>query len=300
MRLRRAGVLGLGKAGSALCASLLEAGVTLSGVFSRSAARRQGFATRCSAIVTPRGRLDRLLHDLTAQDCQVLFLAVPDDALGELASRLVRAPAQPPVIVHLSGARGHEALDALGGRAALGSFHPLAALSDDRPIPLGTLVALEATRARERHALTALATAMGLSPTRVPSSARAQYHLGAVTSANLAVALLQRGIEHLQAAGVDEELARVSLARLLMSTARGAELRPLPEMMTGPIARGDVSTVGSHLEVLQREPQADRQVYRLLSLALVEMARLPPARKTALRTLLDVSTVGTSAPTQKR
>lgn len=286
MKLRRAGVLGLGKAGGALCASLLEAGVVLTGVFSRSLTRRRDFVARTPNAVAPRGRLDALLRDLSERQCQVLFLAVPDDSLADVAARLARATALPPLVVHLSGARGHEVLKTLDGRASLGSFHPLAALDERSGIPPGTLIALDATGARERRALTALAEAMGLCPTRVASAARTQYHLGAVTSANLAIALLHQGIEHLRAAGVDEELARVSLARLLMSTARGAELRPLPAMMTGPIARGDTSTVRSHLELLRGRPSEEAAVYRMLSLVLVELAKQPSERKALLRNLL--------------
>src|SRR5439155_24211331 len=55
----------------------------------------------------------------------LLFLAVPDGAVSEMATRI--AAMQPPAelaIVHVSGALGLDALDALGAHP-VGSFHPL-------------------------------------------------------------------------------------------------------------------------------------------------------------------------------
>jgi len=58
------------------------------------------------------------------------------------------------------------------------------------------------------------------------------------------------------------------------------------EALTGPIARGDVATVASHLAILP----ADRQpLYRSLgreALALARRRGLPPATATALEQLL--------------
>lgn len=283
----RCGVLGLGKAGGSLSASLLTHGVPLVAAMSRDAGRRERFRRRHPTGPLPVARLPRLLEELRAHDGWVLFLATPDDALPSIARRLARAPWLPPVVAHLSGARGAEALDALRGRTTPAAFHPLAALDGETSVPEGTLLAVDAGKAPVARRLSTLAERLSLSPARIKKGEHARYHLGAVTSANLAVALLDEGVRHLVDAGVPEPLARVSLARLLESTARGAAARPLPEALTGPIARGDASTVARHLEKLEGARPGSEALYRALSLRLVDIARLDERTKRRLRELLE-------------
>ncbi len=283
----RVGVLGLGKAGGSLSASLLAHDVELVAAMSRDAGRRQRFRERHPNGPKPVARLPALLTQLRERGGWLLFLATPDDALASIAKRLASAPWLPPVVAHLSGSRGAEALARLTGKTSAAAFHPLAALDGSAPIPRGTLLAVDATRAAVAKRLADLASRLELAPARIKPHEHARYHLGAVISANLAVALLDEGVRQLVRAGVEEELARVSLARLLASTARGAEARPLPAMLTGPIARGDLSTVAAHLEKLRGAEDGSDRLYRALSLRLVELAGLDERTKRTLRALLE-------------
>jgi predicted short-subunit dehydrogenase-like oxidoreductase (DUF2520 family) len=105
-------------------------------------------------------------------------------------------------------------------------------------------------------------------PWRVVDGDRAAYHAAAVVAGNLATALLQLGVEQLGAIGVDEEVARVSLARLLASTGERAVALPLPQALTGPVARHDGGTLRAHLQAL-RDP-VTVEVYRRLTAVLIE------------------------------
>jgi predicted short-subunit dehydrogenase-like oxidoreductase (DUF2520 family) len=269
----RAVVIGLGKAGGALVASLT------------SLAAPSGKRARI-AIVQKARRLPR-----TLRPCDVLFLAVPDDALAhvdqQLAVLLGKSAAPPPIVVHLSGAKGTEALARVGAHAIVGTFHPLASLDGKHAIPAGTLIAVAATRAQARVQLERLARAIGCVPAHVPSQQRARYHAGAVVSANLAVALLAKGVDLLVAAGVPRKLARVSLARLLQSQADNAIARELADALTGPIARGDAGTVARHLALLDGSDPELAAVYRALSRVLIDDVTRHDARtKAALRETL--------------
>lgn len=283
----RVGVLGLGKAGGSLSASLLSHGVPLVAAMSRDAGRRERFRRCHPQGPVPVARLPRLLAELEEKDAWVLFLATPDDALAGIARRLAKARWLPPVVAHLSGSRGREVLEPLEGLTTPAAFHPLAALDGETSIPEGTLLAVDAGKAAVAKRLSSLAERLLLEPARIKAGEHARYHLGAVTSANLAVALLDDGIRHLMAAGVPERLARVSLARLLESTARGAATRPLPESLTGPIARGDVSTITRHLEKLESARPGSEEIYRTLSLRLLDIAALEERTRERLRALLE-------------
>lgn len=263
-------VLGLGKAGGALLASLALAGVPVS-------ARAR--------------RLDALLAHRGFPRASLLFLAVPDGALPAIADELARARRSPALrlVVHMSGARGLDALAPLAGTACVGSFHPLASLDGRSPIPAGTLVAwdVEAGARGAARALPALARLIRCRPARIPDAERTRYHAGAVVAGNLPVALLAAGVRLLVEAGVPEGLARVSLARLLRSQAENAERRSLGEALTGPVARGDVDTITRHLALLDADEPALADVYRALSRALVDVAPHPSGKKAALRRALS-------------
>ncbi|MCC7112175.1 MAG: DUF2520 domain-containing protein [Deltaproteobacteria bacterium] len=249
-----AAVLGLGKAGGALLASLREAAIPVS-------ARAR--------------RLPTLLRQRGLADAELLFLAIPDDALAATAARLATLPKLPPVVVHLSGSRGLAVLAPLLGRCATASFHPLASLDGKHPIPRGTLFAWDASDTRAARQLAALARRLHGVPVRVRDDARALYHAGAVVAGNLPVALLHEGIALLMEAGVPEATARVALARLLRSQAENAERQPLARALSGPVARGDADTLARHLALLDGLPGARRRLrlaalYRELSGILVD------------------------------
>jgi predicted short-subunit dehydrogenase-like oxidoreductase (DUF2520 family) len=233
-------------------------------------------------------------------DADVVVLAVPDAAIADVAAHLDVGTA---LLVHMAGSRGTDAFhdvalrdgavhDGVAASArpvrARGVFHVLASLDGKHPLPRGALCAWdvvvddggrpEQARRRARAAertLVALARRLGLSPYRVRDADRARYHAGAVIAGNLATALLHLGVEQLVAAGVDGDVARMSLARLLGSTAERALHAPLPLALTGPVARGDTATVARHLQVLPEG--AARAAYVLLTRVLVDTVRPPGA-----------------------
>jgi predicted short-subunit dehydrogenase-like oxidoreductase (DUF2520 family) len=236
-------------------------------------------------VAAHAARLPALARSSAWRRADALFLAVPDDALGEVAEALSRIDERPRLTVHLSGARGLEALAPLSIR---GCFHPLAALDGKSAIPTRTFVAVDGSDDRAVRSLHTLAKRMGLVPGHVGAEDRVRYHAGAVIAGNFATALLAHGVELLVRSGVDPQVARESLARLLLSTAENAVARPLPRAVTGPIARGDVATVARHLALLDREDPGLAALYRSLSGTLIDdVAQHPPALKAALRAALQ-------------
>ncbi|HEY1100027.1 MAG TPA: DUF2520 domain-containing protein [Myxococcota bacterium] len=206
---------------------------------------------------------------LRIDDVDVVLVAVSDDAIGLVGAHIdVEAGV---IVAHVAGSRG---LDALPLKLRRGVFHPLASLDGVQPVPVETLCATDGDDAVIDATLQALAHRLRLKPARVIDADRARYHAGAVIAGNLATALLQLGIEQLVAAGVDVDVARTSLARLLASTAQRAIEQPLPAALTGPIARGDVDTVTKHLGAIADDVTVD--LYRRLSRVLVQ--RVQPAK----------------------
>lgn len=238
-------VVGGGRAAGSLLASLRRARVPSRAVSSRSAV-------------------------VVAADVDVVLIAVSDAAIAVVASALRLEGA--PLVAHVAGSLGRDVLDGHGRR---GVFHPLASLDGVTAVPAGCLCACDADDAADEALLEDLARRLRLEPARVRDVDRARYHAAAVIAGNLATGLLQLGVDELARIGIDRDVARVALARLLQSTATRAMAAPLASALTGPVARGDVDTVARHLAVL--DDDTTRAVYRVLSRVLVERVAPPAA-----------------------
>jgi predicted short-subunit dehydrogenase-like oxidoreductase (DUF2520 family) len=213
-----------------------------------------------------------------------VFLAVPDDALLSFAARLTEAGGRIPgtvAFVHLSGAQELNALDPLRARHPVGSFHPLQSFPEPRPPDSlrGVVVGIDASTPALLRRLASLARALGARPKQVTDSQRALYHAAAVFASNYVDVLLGTAVNLLQVAGWSEKEAIAGLLPLtegvLITVRKGGPVRAL----TGPVRRGDVNTVQSHLVALSELPiptggEATPVVeqYRMLGLIALEIA----------------------------
>jgi predicted short-subunit dehydrogenase-like oxidoreductase (DUF2520 family) len=102
---------------------------------------------------------------------------------------------------------------------------------------------------------------------------KALYHAGAAIVSNHAVALFADATRLLAAAGVPPDEARPALAALLAGTAANLAAVGVPAALTGPVARGDVVTVRSHVAALRAAAPDLLDAYRALARRAVVVAR---------------------------
>ncbi|MBI4410432.1 MAG: DUF2520 domain-containing protein [Gemmatimonadetes bacterium] len=205
----------------------------------------------------------------------IVILAVPDQALAEVAHDLALVATAPPgcVALHLAGALSADVLTPLHSAGyAIGSLHPLQTVADrwsggDRLF--GAAFAL----AGEPAAIAAgrrLVSALGGRTLLIPPALRPVYHAAAVLASNSLVALAAAAARLLGQAGVAEDDAVPSILPLVRGTLDNLEHLGAPAALTGPIARGDLDTVRLHLARLSRE---DRALYCALGLETLRLAR---------------------------
>jgi predicted short-subunit dehydrogenase-like oxidoreductase (DUF2520 family) len=208
-------------------------------------------------------------------DVAVVILAVKDDAIRPVAAALKahRAVTERHIVLHLSGVQGQEALGALvTSHAALGSLHPLQAISDPEDAPerlRGAWAAVEGMP-RAIEAAEQLARDIGLHPWRVTAKAKAIYHAGAVFASNYLVVVLavaQRLVRH---AGLSDTEAWEALRPLVEGTLANVRREGPVAALTGPVARADDATIAKHLASLTFD---DAQLYRALGRATLELAQ---------------------------
>lgn len=283
-------VIGPGRLGATILAGLAEADLSVGAV---------GVHTNdeADAGMTPA----RLRVQDVAGEADVFWLTVPDDAIYGVAARLASSLTGrghyggQPVAIHSSGLGSVQLLRPLSKQGARClCLHPLQTFSGGpaaealRAVPC----AVTADEERDLELGEALADALGMLPFRLADEQKTLYHLAAVVGSNLLVALESeagrlmdeatgdgRGLEHLA------PLVRTTVANLL-------ETRTPGRALTGPVARGDVGTVRSHLRLLEGERPRLAAAYRALSLEALTLAapRLDDEQVRALRGALEDET----------
>ncbi len=183
----------------------------------------------------------------------LLFLAVPDGAISEMASRVARMnPPAALAVVHLSGALGLDALIALEGNPR-GSFHPLQSFPTPREPEAfrGITVAVDASTTALRRRLARLARELGAKPKHVTGRERVLYHAAAVYASNFVDVVLYEAVRMLGTIGWTEAEATRALMPLVDGAVANVRKRGVVGALTGPIRRGDAETVARHLEALR-------------------------------------------------
>jgi predicted short-subunit dehydrogenase-like oxidoreductase (DUF2520 family) len=194
----------------------------------------------------------------------LVVIATPDDVITDAAAALAPSLEPGALVLHLSGARGLDALAPIAGTrpdVAVGALHPLQTFAQPDPARLADAWAAVAGP----PAVTDLACNLGLRPFVVDDGHRATYHAAAVVASNHLVALLGQVERLAQAAGAPIE----AFWPLVHAAVANAEARGPAAALTGPVARGDVTTVASHLAALA---PAERVAYRAMAVAALALS----------------------------
>ncbi|WP_432156002.1 Rossmann-like and DUF2520 domain-containing protein [Streptomyces sp. bgisy153] len=241
------GVVGAGRVGPALAASLQLAGhrpVAVSGV-SETSRRRAALMLPDVPLVRPAEVLER---------ADLVLLTVPDDALPDLVQGLVDTGAVRPgqLLAHTSGRYGAKVLDpALRAGALPLALHPAMTFTGT-PVDVQRLAGCSfgVTAPDElRLAAEALVIEMGGEPEWIAEENRPLYHAALALGANHLVTLVAQSLELLRAAGVE---APDRMLGPLLGAALDNALRSGDAALTGPVARGDAGTVAAHVTELRR------------------------------------------------
>jgi predicted short-subunit dehydrogenase-like oxidoreductase (DUF2520 family) len=275
------GIVGPGRAGLGLAVALRRARIAVVGVHGRGAKPMPpGVKLTVGGVPPWLGR------------ARIVVIAVRDDALPGTVADLARSGAigADHVVLHLSGVLTHDVLAPLGSLGATtGSMHPLIAFSPEAsraPAQCrGATFVLEGDLGAVAVA-DAIVRRLGGSPVTLAPESKPLYHAGAVFASNYLVTLVAVAARLLEDAGIPGERALAALAPLARATVENLEAAGPAAALTGPIARGDATTVRRHLLALKH---ADAELYRAVGRETVKLARkagLPEERAVRLEDLL--------------
>ena len=267
MRKQKVGFIGAGKVGTALAARLFKGGYPVIAV----ADINVGAAEKLVDLV-PCCHLFKIAQEV-ADNAEHIFITTPDDFIPKVASELTWRPEQS--VVHCSGAASIDILEpAESSGAMVGSFHPCQAFASvDKAIENlpGSTFAIEAQRPL-LDILKDMASSIGCGWIVLKEGDKALYHAAAVFVSNYSVALLKVATDLFQNFDVPTDQATKVLMPLIQGNLNNMRNLGLPTCLTGPIARGDVSTIEKHISALREREPSLLQLYVELGLKTVPIA----------------------------
>lgn len=271
MTKERIALVGAGAAGSALLLALHRAGYPVAGVSSRTLESAQ----RCSALTGNPPASDDPAPAVVNAD--IIIVATPDGQIEPvcraIADQGVIRPGQ--LFVHLSGALTASVLEPARHKGAeVLSLHPIQALADPEKgaeLLTGSWFCLEGTAAAITRG-EALVQALRGRTLVVPSDRKALYHAALCVASNYLVTLESIAVSLLEQIGIDRKDGLQAILPLVAGSVDNLCHSGLPAALTGPISRGDTTTIAEHIDAL-REIQPDYQaIYRMLGKETVKLA----------------------------
>ncbi|OFW55900.1 MAG: hypothetical protein A2133_01355 [Actinobacteria bacterium RBG_16_64_13] len=282
--------------------ALRARGASLLGFTSRSA------AGRAEADSWLGGRASSDLAELVLLQPELYLVAVPDQALPEVAEPLgaafaaapptVAGDAARPVVAHTSGATSVSVLSSCqrAGATTL-VFHPLQTFSD----PLtgssrfaGAAVAVTPVQAASDSPAAAfgfaLAQLLGARPFLLPDDKRSLYHAAATVACNYLVTLEHHADRLFTLSGLPREESLSLFLPLVRATLDNVAAQGTVAALTGPLSRGDTATIAGHLAALATDTPDLLVLYRALGHSTLDLVRargeLPPAAISELAEIL--------------
>ncbi|MEW2493011.1 DUF2520 domain-containing protein [Streptomyces nodosus] len=286
------GVVGAGRVGPALAASLQLAGhrpVAVSGV--SDASRRRAAAMLPDVPLLPPAEVLRC--------AELVLLTVPDDTLPGLVEGLAETGSVRPgqLLVHTSGRYGVKVMEpALRAGALPLALHPAMTFTGT-PVDVQRLAGCSfgVTAPEElRLAAEALVIEMGGEPEWIAEDMRPLYHAALALGSNHLITLVAQSMELLRAAGVE---APDRMLGPLLGAALDNALRSGDAALTGPVARGDAGTVAAHIAELRGHAPGTVAGYLAMARATADRALSHGLLKPELaEDLLGVLADGTDLP----
>jgi len=256
-------IIGCGRVGTALSLYLTDNGYKVAGLASRSIRSAKTIADQIHT-----DRFSDVLWEAT-KSADVVFITTPDDVIPE-ACRIISENngfREGTVVLHCSGAHPSTILsDAKNCGAWIGSLHPLQSFASTKfsQNPFKGIIAAIEGEDRAVKAAGQIASDLGAVCLTIPTEAKILYHASAVVASNYLVTLMDLAFKLIGFAGLSGNDALRVLKPLVDGTLSNIEKAGAVNALTGPIARGDVETVKSHVEEISAKTPELLLLYKVL------------------------------------
>jgi predicted short-subunit dehydrogenase-like oxidoreductase (DUF2520 family) len=289
-------IIGAGRVGIALALALQKAGYHVTNLVFKDEEKLRYFVDQTSNhsnVLHELNSVNRLtIKQFVNCKSELVIFTTQDEEIRNAADAVVKIIVNNPIIFHTSGSLSSQILDVFHKKdCKTASLHPLVSISD--PI-LGSERFKDAYFCLEGddEAVIAgekLVADLGGHAFSIESRHKPLYHAAAVVACGHFVALLSAALEMLKNCGLDSQTSKKILLPLVESTLENLKTQTPAQALTGTFARGDIQTLGRHLEALKSNSEL-LEIYSMLgkrSLKLAESQGVDPSRTAKMLEILN-------------
>ncbi len=279
-------LIGPGRVGCAISKRLYEAGYPLTSIISRS----RGRATEaCSYIGCATTLASDRIED--ASTAQIILLATPDDQIQTSALKIQTSTpfAKPATLVHFSGLHPAEIMHHPSSPLSLLSLHPLLPFATRQKAYIDLQQCPCALESHEPQTLVLgeqIVSAIGGQSFILEQDKKILYHTAACVASNYLVTLVAAARDLLINCGIESDQALPLLLPLLQASLENVKHLGPEQGLTGPVVRGDLGTVTTHVQALKNDAPELLQLYlqmgKLTTLISEKSGRLDTEKGTSI------------------
>ncbi|WP_138429882.1 Rossmann-like and DUF2520 domain-containing protein [Fodinibius saliphilus] len=262
-------IIGTGGLGSALARGLNAKDISIKSIFNRTKAK--------ATLLARQIEVERsgTFPNSTVEVGELIFLTVPDRCIKPVSSRLASLDDEwsNKTVVHCSGNESADLLDDLKQKGATtASFHPLQTFPpESSPDRFEDIYFNMQGDPSAFPLLKRIAEQLEANSFEVDDNEKSHLHAAAVIASNYLHTILDIAVGTAVLGGLSREESKKALLPLVKQTVENAEKFSLEDSLTGPIERGDISTVKKHLKLLEKN-ELLRDIYVELGRSTVSLA----------------------------
>ena len=262
----RFGFIGAGKVGFSFGKYLCLNGVNVSGYYSKNPIS----SLEASNFTKTNQYLN--LNDLV-ENSDAICITTPDKEILNVWDNLKQLSIKNKLICHCSGALSSEIFSDISKFGAYSySIHPMFALSDKYNSYKKFNEAFITIEGDEKYInkLEEIFKTLGNSYKVINKENKSLYHLASVMSSNLVLGLINCGLNYLKLSGFDDNEAMEALYPLIKNNIENIRVNGCKASLTGPLERGDLNTIKSHIDAM---PAEDVKLYKVCNENLLKLAK---------------------------
>ncbi|MFH1077158.1 MAG: DUF2520 domain-containing protein [Pseudomonadota bacterium] len=260
-----------------------KVGTTLGYLLSRSGYSIAGFASRTiesaerAAKLIGSGSYSNHPAEITCL-ADAVFITTPDRVIEQVCAEIVleKGFKSNSVVFHCSGAFPSEALaSARKCGAHVGSLHPLQSFaSADKAVKMlaGGICVFEGDTVA-RHCAEMIAKDIGVRLVYIRPDEKPLYHAAAVVASNYLVTLIGLAVDLAASAGFSKEESLRGIMSLAQGVLDNVSDLGVSDALTGPITRGDIDTISSHIRAIKLRVPHLLSLYSTLGQGTIQIAK---------------------------
>ncbi len=264
------GFIGAGKVGTAFGVYLKRNNFNVTGYCSRSASSLEE-----AVKLTGSERFES--YDSLVKASDLIFITTQDGLIASVCDDVAKSSQtlKNKTVAHMSGALSSEVLSSARKKGAyIFSVHPLQAFADIQK----SVQDLEKTYfgIEGEKRIDIVKSMLGTTGNRffiLKPEQKSKYHITACIVSNFLVALLDYGLDVFDSIGIDKDDGFKALLPMISGTVDNIHKLGTEDALTGPIARGDISTIENHMISLVNDKDSFLKTYAFLGKMTLELAR---------------------------